>query len=70
MTPLGFVETYIVNLVNFHDLFGLLVFLSKSEQSDQMTMPARRALKFAAKRRAVLLLMIFQSLISQAIPGF
>ena len=33
-------------------------------------MPARRASKFSAKRRAVLLLMIFQSLISQAVPGF
>ena len=45
-------------------------FFSKSGQSDQMTMPARRASKFSAKRRAVLLLMIFQSLISQAVPGF
>ena len=35
-----------------------------------MTMPARRASKFSAKRCAVLLLMIFQSLISQAVPGF
>ena len=35
-----------------------------------MTMPVRRASKFSAKRRAVLLLIIFQSLIPQAIPGF
>ena len=35
-----------------------------------MTMPVRRASKFSTKRRAVLLLIIFPSLISQAIPGF
>ena len=34
-----------------------------------MTMPARRASKFSAKRRAVLLLNIFQSQISLVIPG-
>ena len=45
-----------------------LNFCSKSGQSGQMTMPARRASKFSAKRRAVLLLIIFQSLISDEIP--
>ena len=43
---------------------------SKSGQSDQMTMPARRASKFSAKRRALLPEVFFQSLNSQAIPGF
>ena len=46
------------------------VFFSKSGQSDQMTMPARRASKFSAKWRAIKLQTIFQSLNSQAIPGF
>ena len=35
-----------------------------------MTMPARRASKFSAKRRALLPEVFFQSLNSQAIPGF
>ena len=35
-----------------------------------MTMPARRASKFSAKRRAVSPEMFFQRLISQAIPDF
>ena len=61
---------YFVDLVDFRGFEALLVFLSKSGQSDQMTMPARRASKSSAKGRAVLLLMIFQSLISQAVPGF
>ena len=46
------------------------MFLSKSGQSDQMTMPARRASKFSAKWRAIKLQTIFQSLNSQAILGF
>ena len=70
MTPLGFLNTYIVDFVDVHGFEALLVFLSKSWQSDQMTMPARRASKFSAKRRAVSPEMFFQSLISQAIPGF
>ena len=41
----------------------------KSGSSGQMTMPARRAPKFSAKRRALLHLIIFQSLISYVIPG-
>ena len=70
MTPLDFLNTYIVNLVDFHEFEALLDFFSKSGQSDQMTMPARRASKFSAKRRAIIFLLIFQSLNSQAIPGF
>ena len=68
MTPLFCLSTYFVDFVDFHWFEALLVFLSKSGQSDQMTMPARRASKFSAKRRAVLLLIIFQSLISHSIP--
>ena len=68
MTPLIFLSTYIVNLVNCHQFDGPLVFFSKSGQSVQMTMPARRAPKFSAKRRAILLHIIFQSWISEGIP--
>ena len=60
----GFLNTYIVNLVDVHGFEVPLNFFSQSGQSSQMTMPARRAPKFSAKRRAVLLLVIFQSLIS------
>ena len=70
MTPLIFLSTSIVNLVNFHGFEVPLVKLSKSGQSDQMTMPARRASNFSAKWRAIKLQTIFQSLNSQAIPGF
>ena len=70
MTPLDFLNTYIVNLVNFHQFEVPLDFLSKSGQSVHMTMPARRASKFCVRRRAGLLLIIFQSLISEAILGF
>ena len=42
-----------MNLVDFDGFEALLVFFSKSGQSVQMTMPARRASKFSAKRRAV-----------------
>ena len=59
-----------MNFVNAHRFETLLVLVSKSGQADQMTMPARRASKFSAKRRAVSPEMFFQSLISQAIPGF
>ena len=58
-----------MNLVDFHEFEAPLDFFSKSGQSDQMTMPARRASKFSAKRRAIIFLLIFQSLNSQAIPG-
>ena len=58
-----------MNLVDFHGFEALLVFFSKSGQSDQMTMPARRASKFSAKRRALLPEVFFQSPISRVIPG-
>ena len=60
---------YIVNLVDFHQFEGPLVKFSKYGQSVQMTMPARRASKFCAKRRALLPKMFFQSPISRVIPG-
>ena len=66
MTPLGFLNTYVVDLIIFHGFEALLVFLSKSGQSVQMTMPARRASKVSSKRLAVTPEMCFQSLISQA----
>ncbi len=59
-----------MNLIDFHRSEALLVFFPKSGQSDQMTMPARRASKFSAKRHAIMFLIILQSLNSQAIPGF
>ena len=61
---LDLLSMYLVNLVNFHRFEALLVFFSESGQSDQMTMPARRASKFSAKRRAVLPHMFFLRLIS------
>ena len=61
--PLG--TLYIVNLVDFHGFEVPLDFFSKSGQSSQMTMPARRSPKFSAKRRAILLHIIFQSWISE-----
>ena len=61
---------YLMNLVDFHGFEASLDIFSKSGQSDQMTMPARRASKFSAKWRAIKLQTIFQSLNSQAIPGF
>ena len=64
MTPLICLSTYIVNLVNFHGFEGPLVKFSKSGQSGQITMPARRASKFCAQRRAVSPEMFSQSLIS------
>ena len=42
---------------------------SKYGRSDQMTMPARRASKFCAKRRSQCLKMFFLKLISLVIPG-
>ena len=67
MTPLGFLKTYIVKLVDFHQFEGPLVKTSKYWQSVQMTMTARRASTFCAKRRAVLPEMFFQSPISRAL---
>ena len=70
MTPPDLLSMYIVNLVIFCQFEPPLDFFSKSGQSDQMTMPTRRASKFSAKRRALLPEVFFQSLNSQAIPGF
>ena len=61
---------YIVNLVIFCQFEPPLDYFSKSGQSDQMTMPARRAPKFCAKRRALSPEVFSQSLIPQGIPGF
>ena len=58
-----------MNLCDFHGFEAPLVKFSKSGQSDQMTMPARRASKFSAKRRALLPEVFFQSPISRVIPG-
>ena len=60
---------YIVNLVIFCQFESPLDFFSKSGQSDQMTMSARRASKFSAKRHALLPEVFFQSPISRVIPG-
>ena len=61
---------YFVDFVISERFQGPLVKKSKYDRSDQMTMPGRRASKFSAKRRAIICLLIFQSLNSQAIPGF
>ena len=58
-----------MSLVDFHGFECLLVFFSKSGQSVQMTMPARRASKFSVKRRALLPEVFFQSPCSRVIPG-
>ena len=60
---LDFLSMYLVNLVDFHGFEASLDFFSKSGQSVQMTMPARRAPKFSAKRRAVTPEVFSQSLI-------
>ena len=59
----------IVNLVIFCQFEPPLDLFSKSGQSDQMTMPARRASKSCAKRRAVMPEVFSQSLISGVISG-
>ena len=58
-----------MNLINFHIFEASLDFFSKSGHSGQMTMPARRASKFCAKRRALSPEVFSQSLISLVIPG-
>ena len=58
MTPPDFLSTYIVNLVIFHGFEAFLYFLKKSGQSDQMTVPARRASKFSSQWRAIKLQII------------
>jgi hypothetical protein len=60
---------YLGNLVDFDGFEAPLDFFSKSGQSVQMTMPARRAPKFCAKRRAVTPEVFSQSLTSEIISG-
>ena len=69
MMPLGFLNTHIVNLIDVHGFEPPDFFSQKSWQSGQMTIPARRASKFSAKRRALLPEVFFQSPISRVIPG-
>jgi len=64
----GFFEHAYCQFSRFSWIWAPLFCFSKSGQSGQMTMPARRASKFSAKRSGVLLLSIFQSLISWVIP--
>ena len=61
---LVFLSMYLVNLVDFDGFEALLVFFPKSGQSVQMTVPARRAPKFSAKRRAVTPEVFSKSMIS------
>ena len=60
---------YFVSLVIYWQFKASLDFLSNSGHSDQMTMPARRASKFCAQRRAVSPEMFSQSMISKIISG-
>ena len=66
---LEFWSMYFVDFVNVHR-FEALLFFPKSGQSDQMTMPARRASNFSTQWRAIKLQIIFQILNSRANPGF
>ena len=56
---LDFVSMYFMYFVVFNRFQGPLVKFSKYCRSDQMTMPGRRALKSSAKRRALLLPIVF-----------
>ena len=60
---LDFVSMYFMCFVIFKRFQCPLVKKSKYGRSDQMTMPGRRASKFSAKRRALLLPVFFLSLI-------
>ena len=62
-TSLDLLSMYFVDLVNFKRFQGPLVKKTKYGPSVQMTMPARRASKFYAKRRAASLPIFFLSLI-------
>ena len=53
-TPLDFWSMCFVDVVISKQFYGILVKCSKYCRSAQMTMPARRASKFCAKRRAAL----------------
>ena len=61
---LDFLNMYLVNFTDFHGFEASLDFFLKSGHSGQMTMPARRASKFCAKRRALSSEVFSQSLIS------
>ena len=63
MTPLFSLNMYTVNLVIFCHFEASLDFFSKSGQSVQTTMPARRASKFCAQRRALSPEVFSQSLV-------
>ena len=69
MTPLDLLSMYMVNLVDFHGFEASLDFSKKSGQSVQMTMPASRASKFCAQRRAESPEVFSQSMISEVISG-
>ena len=62
-TPLDFMNMCFIHFVTFKRFQGPLVKFSKYGRSAQMTMPARHASEFCAKRRALLLLIFFLSLI-------
>ena len=64
---LDFVSMYVICFVIFKRFQCLLDLFSKYGRSDQMTIPGRRASKFSAKRRALLLPIFFISLICQVI---
>ena len=58
-TFLDFWNMYFVDFVISERFQGPLVKKSKYDRSDQMTRPGRRASKFSAKRRAIMLHIIF-----------
>ena len=60
---------YLVDVVICYRFEGPLVKFSKYGPSAQMTMPARRASKLCAKRRAASPHIFFLSLICYVIPG-
>ena len=68
-TPLDFMSMHFIDFVIFNGFQGPLVNNPKYGRSAQMTMPARCSSKFCAKRRAVLLPIIFLSLICRVIPA-
>ena len=59
---------YFICFVTFKRFHGPLVKFPKYGRSAQMTMPARRSSKFCAKRRDVLLPILYLSLIGRVIP--
>ena len=67
-TP-GILSMYILKIIDFYGFEAPLVKTSTSWHSGQMTMPARRASKFCAKRCAVTPEVFSQSLIYSVISG-